>query len=490
MRQSVIVVGGGIGGLTAGALLSETHDVTVLERSNEWGGSAGKFSRGDFLFPVGATLGMGFEKGGVHDIIAEKLKLSFDATCLEEVMQIHLPDDPHPIVFKQNRKEHLQNLQQRFPDYRAQLERFYQEIWKMAQEIKHLMKAMPVMPPKTLGDWRLLIQAMRVSSLSLSLYFFQTVGDLVKKHGLDTCQPFLIYLDGQLIDSMQTGYEQCSALIGALALDLYHTGAFYVDGGLYQVAEKLVEVVEKNGTAKKRTKVVKAYKEDKWIVEDRKGNRYTADHLVFNIPLPNIQEIVGTTTFEQMGIRYKRKVHQPMWGTFTLYMAVKKEVIPDDTPLFHQVMASDNMEEGNHIFISLSKLGDTKRAPAYARTVNVSTHTSLDEWKNLSKEAYEQKKQAYVEKMVQGVKHAFPAIEEGMIQLLPGTPRTWETFTSRKNGMVGGYAQTNEQTLFRALSHRTNVNGLWICGDSVFPGASTVGVSMSGYHVYKSIRGK
>lgn len=66
MHESVIVVGGGIGGLTAGALLSDTHDVTVFEASNEWGGSAGKFSRSDFLFPVGATLGMGFEKEGVH----------------------------------------------------------------------------------------------------------------------------------------------------------------------------------------------------------------------------------------------------------------------------------------------------------------------------------------------------------------------------------------------------------------------------------------
>ncbi|WP_062199981.1 hypothetical protein [Massilibacterium senegalense] len=143
----------------------------------------GRFSW-EVLFPVGVTLGMGFEKGGAHDIIAEKLNLSFDATCLEEVMKIHLPDNPHSIVFKRNREEHLQNLQQRFPDYRAQLERFYQEIWKMAAEIKHFIKAMSVMPPKMLGDWRLLIHAMWMSSLSLSFYFFQTVGYLVKKHGL------------------------------------------------------------------------------------------------------------------------------------------------------------------------------------------------------------------------------------------------------------------------------------------------------------------
>lgn len=488
MHESVIVVGGGIGGLTAGALLSDTHDVTVFEASNEWGGSAGKFSRSDFLFPVGATLGMGFEKGGVHQKIAEQLHLFFEATRLDDVMEIHLPNHTPNIVLKRNRNEHLKQLQQRFPTYHQPLERFFQEIWEMAEEIQYLMQLMPVMPPKTIEDLLLLVKTMRVKSLRLSRYFFKTIGDLVKKHGLHTCQPFLIYLDGQLIDSMQTGYEECSALIGALALDLYHTGAFYVEGGLYQVAEKLVSVIETKGKAYKRTKIVKAYKEqEKWTVIDRKGNEYLADHLVFNVPLPNIQEIIGDATFKEMGARYEKQMTQPMWGTFTLYMAVKREVIPDETLLFHQVMENDKMDEGNHIFISISKLGDEKRAPAYGRTVNVSTHTSLSEWMNLSKGEYEAKKKRYVDKMLRGVKRVFPHIEEGILQLLPGTPKTWETFTSRKNGRVGGYAQTNEQTLFRALSHRTKVKGLWICGDSVFPGASTVGVSMSGYHVYKSI---
>lgn len=490
MRESVIVIGGGIGGLTAGALLSATHDVTVLEGSNEWGGSAGKFSRGDFLFPVGATLGIGFEEGGVHDTIAKKLGLSFDAHLLEEVMQIHLPDQLQPITFKRQRAFHLQQLQQHFPQFSKQIENFFLEVHKISEEIKYLMKAMPVMPPSNVRDVQLLLSATRGRSVILGFYIFKTVGDLVKKHGLDKCEPFLIYLDGQLIDSMQIGYKDCSALIGALALDLYHTGAYYVQGGLYQVAEKLVDVIEKNGQAMKRCKVVKAYKQQsQWVVEDRKGHTYAANHLVFNIPFLNIKEIIGDELFSQMGIRYTKQMQKPMWGTVTLYMAVKKEVIPDDTLLFHQVMEDHNMDEGNHIFISLSKLGDTNRAPSYARTVNVSTHTEVTQWMNLSKEQYKQKKQAYVDKMLASVKRVFPHIEEGMIELIAGTPKTWETFTSRKNGIVGGYAQTNDQTLFRAVSHRTKLDGLWICGDSVFPGASTVGVSMSGYHVFKSITG-
>lgn len=58
------VIGGGVAGLTAAALAQQKgYDVIVLEASREWGGCAGKFQRGDYLFPVGATLGMGFERG-------------------------------------------------------------------------------------------------------------------------------------------------------------------------------------------------------------------------------------------------------------------------------------------------------------------------------------------------------------------------------------------------------------------------------------------
>ncbi|MCM3788696.1 NAD(P)-binding protein [Domibacillus indicus] len=73
-----------ISGLTAAAILARTgHDVTVLEASSEWSGCAGKFQQRHALFPVGATLGMGFERGDFHKRV---LRL------LDTVMTLHFPN--------------------------------------------------------------------------------------------------------------------------------------------------------------------------------------------------------------------------------------------------------------------------------------------------------------------------------------------------------------------------------------------------------------
>ncbi|MFN8595893.1 MAG: hypothetical protein U0559_06885, partial [Anaerolineae bacterium] len=62
---------------------------------------------------------------------------------------------------------------------------------------------------------------------------------------------------------------------------------------------------------------------------------------------------------------------------------------------------------------------------------------------------------------------------------LPGTPLTFERFTRRVDGMVGGFPQHN---LFTAWSPRID-RRLWLVGDSIFPGQSTAAVSLGALRV-------
>ena len=64
-RLDVVVVGAGIAGLTAAALLArEGLTVELLEAHQQSGGCAGTFRRGPYTFDVGATQVAGLESGG------------------------------------------------------------------------------------------------------------------------------------------------------------------------------------------------------------------------------------------------------------------------------------------------------------------------------------------------------------------------------------------------------------------------------------------
>ena len=69
--KNIIIIGAGLGGLTAGAMLSKMgHKVTVLEQHNIVGGSATTFKRrGGFTVEVGLhEMDDPFEEGSKKDI--------------------------------------------------------------------------------------------------------------------------------------------------------------------------------------------------------------------------------------------------------------------------------------------------------------------------------------------------------------------------------------------------------------------------------------
>src|SRR5690554_1744790 len=87
LAKRILVIGAGIGGLTAGSLLAkEGYDVLVLEAAAELGGCAGKYKRHPYLFPVGATLGMGLEPGGIHERVFRHLGKPLELEPLVRVM--------------------------------------------------------------------------------------------------------------------------------------------------------------------------------------------------------------------------------------------------------------------------------------------------------------------------------------------------------------------------------------------------------------------
>ena len=88
--------------------------------------------------------------------------------------------------------------------------------------------------------------------------------------------------------------------------------------------------------------------------------------------------------------------------------------------------------------------------PAGQRALTISTHTDLRPGGRCSKhdrDAYEARKAEYAERVLDAAQVAIPGLRSAARLVLPGTPVTFQRFTQRSRGWVGGFPQTN---LFRA----------------------------------------
>ncbi|MGL4649960.1 MAG: phytoene desaturase family protein, partial [Caldilineaceae bacterium] len=218
-------------------------------------------------------------------------------------------------------------------------------------------------------------------------------------------------------------------------------------------------------------------------VETKHGRRFEARRVVVNLPPWNLARLLG----DAAPARLKQLPRQPAdgWGAFLVYVGVDEGALPDAF-LHHQVIAREPLGEGNSVFISASPGWDGGRAPYGMRALTISTHTALKPWWELAEydsAMYARRKAAYVERMLTAAERVVPGLRERAELIMPGTPVTFQRFTRRAWGWVGGFPQTS---LTRAWAPRL-APGLWMVGDSIFPGQSTAAVALGGLRVANAL---
>ena len=97
MQYDVIVIGGGLSGLTAASLLAKRGvHVAVIDKSYTPGGSCGIFKRNNIIFDQGAAMLYGFGEKGFNSH-------RFVFNCLEEPIDVINHDLLYCVNFKGKR---------------------------------------------------------------------------------------------------------------------------------------------------------------------------------------------------------------------------------------------------------------------------------------------------------------------------------------------------------------------------------------------------
>ncbi|ELK47441.1 MULTISPECIES: NAD(P)/FAD-dependent oxidoreductase [Bacillaceae] len=484
------IVGAGFGGLAAAAsLVKRGRKVAVFEASNELGGSAGKFDRQGYRFQSGATVGMGFEPGGVFDQLYDELGLEVPVmTTLDTIMDIHMPD--RTIHYYRDRQAWYEEIELHFPEKSAAIQAFYDEIFYVGALVDRLIDKLPIFPPRTWKDVKNLLPMVDRSSLRLLPFLNQTVEDRLKKYGLERHQLFRTFLNGELMDSVQTSVEYCPAFLGCAALQTFHKGAYAVHGGLATIAEQLSEYIKSGGgEIYMRHPVHRVEKEaGMFLLHSKRNKVFQAKEIILNNSVHNLHDTLSEELLKQTYIKKTKEVQREAWGAFIIHAGIDTSVFLNTDVLYHQFIDPERPEElhdGGQFLLSLSDPSDKSMAPEGKRSLTISTHTELEQW--WQAEEYEEHKETMKNRMLQTVEHYFPGFAEGLDIVLPGTPLTFHKWLRRKEGKVGGYAPDGRYSWLKSYSVRTGIDGVHQCGDTVFPGAGTLGVTLSGLMAAKEV---
>lgn len=482
MKRTLVVIGGGVGGLTTAALLLKAGwEVTVLEAHVYPGGSAGTFFHKGYRFDAGATLAGGFNPGGPHARVADSLGLSWAIEPVDPAWVVHLPE--RSITQWAQPERWQEERRAAFPEG----ERFWKTQERLGEISWQISSRNFPWPPTGAQDLVDVMASLRPSTVLAAPYLARTVASLIPKQAGQALRTFI---DAQLLISAQTTAQYANALYGSAALDLPRRGVNLVRGGIGGLAKTLADWITSNGGKvlyRQAVERILVRGTRAVAVRTRKGLEVEADAFAANLTPAALNALLPEP---QPVILRKKPSHAGTgWGAFTLYLGLEASAFPADLADHHQVVVdpSKPLGEGNSVFISLSPQADASRAPEGKRAATLSSHTAVEPWWQLAQndpQGYAARKEDYTQRLLAAAERAIPGIRSAVRLALPGTPLTWQFYTGRPLGRVGGYAQTS---ILNARGPATGIENVWLVGDSIFPGQSTAGVTLGAMRVARTI---
>jgi C-3',4' desaturase CrtD len=480
----VIVIGAGIGGLTAAALLAH-QGYSVLLADQAWipGGCASTFKRRGFTFDVGATQVAGLEPGGIHHRIFTTLDIPLpEATFCDPACAVLLPGETQPIRVWRDPERWKQERQTQFPGS----EPFWQFLNQLFETSWAFQARDPVIPPRNLWDIWQTAKALRPSTLITVPHIFSTVGDALQSYGLAGDRRLKTFLDLQLKLYSQVDADETALLYAATALGVSQSpqGLFHLQGSMQVLSDRLVSALKRDGgDLRMRHRAQKIHIKNGRTtgvtfqnLKTEESTFEAADYVVANVTVQNLMELLGDGA--PHGYRQRVDKLPQSSGAFVIYLGVDAAAIPPDCPPHLQFLYDYEgpIGENNSLFVSVSQPHDG-RAPVGKATIIASSFTDPNLWHQ--SQNYEQLKKTYSDTAITRLSSYFNLNERTILHQETATPRTFERFTGRRLGMVGGIGQRVNTFGPFGFANRTPVPNLWLVGDSTHPGEGTAGVSYS-----------
>ena len=489
----VVVIGGGLGGLSAAAILArQGFPVTLVEQHDRPGGYATAFERGAgrFSFDVSLHATSGVSGGPMREVFEQ-------AGILDKVDMVELPDlcrivtPDHDMVWPQRNPEAIIDLLcLAFPGETDGIRGFFDEILGIIDE---------AMKPFDRDSWWDKI-FFPITHKRMWAIRNETLADVLDKYIRDAKLRSLL--------SVFWGYyglppSKLSGFLYAVATASFiRFGGYYVKPRSQDLSYALMGAIEEaGGRVLLETEAVGITMKEGTVsgVELKAGRSIKAKAVISNASVPATmkmlpQEAVSSPSSERT-IKYLNKLstYRPSLSTFIVWLGLNREI--RGKVKGYEIFAGENHDPEESYQGCLTC--DPKRSdigvtiydnayPGYSRpgasTVTVMMLSGYEPWRGFEadylagrKEAYLQEKARITEQLIdQAEKLVIPGLREMIEVKESASPLTNLRYTKNPEGAIYGYEQSLDNAYMNRIKTTTPFKGLYL--------ASAWGGDGGGYH--------
>lgn len=467
-KYDCIIIGAGIGGLTAASILARNGKrVLVLEKNPKVGGYAVNFRRGQFEFDASLHMINGCNKDQSTYNILKKCGIIDKIKILAHpyISRTIFPDYDFRVP-QANMVEYINILTQYFPEEREGIGRFFEEMRKVFVEGKQcIYSKIP---------------------LSIEIFYFPFKYPSLFKYSFITFRAALNrFLKDERLKTliaqfwMFTGTHPnklCAFYYLYPDYDYLNNGANYIKGGSQVLSQALFEAIsEKGGKVILNTEVEKILVDNRTAkgASTKKGD-YFADVVISGMDAhKTFFSLIGKNYFKR---RFAKKLESMETATsfFVVYLGLNVDLktkgfsdyeifYNPDYDLEKQFNASvnNNMEETS-LMLTIHSNIDEDAVPRGKSSMSISTLSGYDYWSGFNKDDYNKTKNRLADILIKRAEKVIPNLSAYIEESEVATPLTMERCTGNYKGSVLGFSQTVFQSGIWRLPQKTPIRNLYL----------------------------